>query len=95
MVRTLVALGIKYAVSIGTEVSPSRPGARHDNDEQRRKRRDHGGGQAMISLGLPPVRLRREPPFQNNIVVAAQGFRVAGVIFTFFLVFFVGSQFPR
>ena len=49
----------------------------------------------MISLGLPPVRLRREPPFQNNIVVAAQGFRVAGVIFTFFLVFFVGSQFPR
>ena len=49
----------------------------------------------MISLGLPPVRLRREPPFQNNIVVAAQGFRVAVVVLTFFAVFFVGSQFPR
>ena len=56
---------------------------------------NHGGGPIMISLGLPPVRLRREPPFQNNIVVAAQGVRVAVVVFTFFLVFFVGAQFPR
>ena len=49
----------------------------------------------MISLGLPPVRLKREPPFQNNIVVAAQGFRVAAVVFTFFLVFFAGAHFPK
>ena len=49
----------------------------------------------MISLGMPPVRLRREPPFQNNIVVAAQGFRVAIVVFTILVIFLVGSQFPR
>lgn len=49
----------------------------------------------MISLGAPPVRLRREPPFQDNIVVAAQGLRVAIVVFLFFLVFFVGALYPK
>ena len=73
-------------------------GAWHETDwgfRQLVARGDEGGRQAMISLGSPPVRLRREPPFQNNIVVAAQGFRVAVVVLLFFLIFFVGAHFPK
>lgn len=49
----------------------------------------------MISLGMPPVRLKREPPFQDNIVVAAQGLRVVVVLLLFFLIFLMGSQYPK